>query len=116
MKLDINEAIARADELRLNAISDEQKYRWVYELECSVCDMMGKESPKKTFPENFELSMPSEHADVYVKYLAAKIDYYNGEMSLYTNDMEIYNQAMAEAEAWWIRNNRPASGGAWKVW
>lgn len=115
MKLDINDAIARADELRLNALSDEQKYRWVYELECSVCEMMGKESPQKTFPENFELSMPSEHADVYVKYLAAKIDYYNGETALYANDLAIYNEAMDAARAWYIRNNRPVSSGGWRV-
>lgn len=116
MKLEINDAIARADELRLNAISDEQKYRWVYELECSVREMMGEESLQKTFPENFELAMPEEHANVYVKYLAAKIDYYNGEMSLYANDMAIYNEAMDAARAWLIRNRRPASGSKWKVW
>ena len=112
----INDVIARADELRLNALSDEQKYTWVYELECSVCEKMGKKSPAKEFPKDIELSMPDEHADVYVKYLAAKIDYYNGEMSLYANDMAIYNEAADAAQAWLIRNARPASSGTWKVW
>lgn len=112
----INEAIARADELRLNAISDEQKYTWAYELECSICEMMGKSSPAKEFPKDIDLSMPDEHADVYVKHLAAKIDYYNGEMSLYANDMAIYNEAMENARAWWVRNHRPTVGARWKVW
>lgn len=112
----INDVIARADELRLNAISDEQKYTWVYELECSVCEMMEKASLQKAFPKDIELSMPEEHADVYVKYLAAKIDYYNGEMSLYANDMAIYNEAMDAARAWYIRNKRSAPGSKWKVW
>ena len=111
----INDAIAKAGELRMNAISDEQKYTWAYELECSVCEMMGKDAPKKNFPEDIELSMPDEHADVYVKYLAAKIDYYNGETSLYANDLEVYNEAMDAARAWYIRNHRPASAGRWKV-
>lgn len=111
----INDAIAHANELRLNSLSDEQKYTWVYELECSVCEMMGKEAPKKNFPENIELSMPSEHEDVYVKYLAAKIDYYNGEMNLYANDISVYEEAMDAARAWYIRNRRPASSGKWVV-
>lgn len=111
----INDAIAKAGELRLNAISEEQKYTWVYELECSVCEMMGKEIPKKEFPKDIELSMPEAHEDVYVKYLAAKIDYYNGESALYSNDLAIYNEAMEAATSWWIRNNRPASSGGWRV-
>lgn len=115
MKLKINEAIARANELRINALSDEQKYRWVFELECSVCEMMGIDSPNKVFPEDFELSLPKEHADVYVKYLVAQIDYYNGEMAMYANDKAIYNEAMSQAEAWLVRHRKPKSS-RWRVW
>ena len=115
MKMTINDVIAKADELRINTLSDEQKYRWVYEFECSVREMMGEKKPDEVFPGDFELSMPSEHADVYVKHLAAKIDYYNGEMALYANDMAIFNEAMDAARAWWIRQHRPASSGRWVV-
>lgn len=110
----INDAIAGANELRLNALSVEQKYTWIYELECSICEMMGKPSPVKNFPENITLSMPPEHEDVYVKYLAAKIDYYNGETALYANDYAVYSEAADAAQAWWIRHNRP-SGRRWRV-
>lgn len=111
----INEAIARADDLRMNTISEEQKYTWVYELECSVCEMMGKELPKKNFPEDIVLNMPEAHEDVYVKYLCAKIDYYNGETDLYANDSVIYDEAMAEARSWYIRNHGAKSYGNWRV-
>ena len=111
----INEAIARADELRLNTISDEQKYTWVYELECSVAEMMGKEAPGKNFPENIALLMPAAHEDVYVKYLCAKIDYYNGETELYANDSVIYDAAMAEARSWYIRTHGAKNYGNWRV-
>ena len=114
-KFCINDAIARANELRLNVLSDEQKYTWVYELECRVCEMMGKDIPKKNFPENIELSLPEAHSDVYVKHLVAKIDYYNGEMGLYANDMEVFNQAMDDACSWWIRHNKPARARRWVV-
>jgi hypothetical protein len=111
----INDAIARADELRLNTISDEQKYTWVYELECSVCEMMGKEEPEKNFPEDIELSMPAAHEDVYVKHLCAKIDYFNGETELYANDSVIFDAAMAEARSWYIRKHGAKSYGNWRV-
>lgn len=111
----INETIARADELRLNTISDEQKYTWVYELECSIAEMMDKPVPQKRFPEDITLMMPAAHEDVYVKHLCAKIDYYNGETELYANDTAIYNEAMSEARAWYIRNYGAKAHGGWKV-
>ena len=114
-KFCINDAMARANELRLNVLSDEQKYTWVYELECRVCEMMGKAAPEKNFPANIELSLPEAHQDVYVKHLVARIDYYNGEMGMYANDMEVFNQAMDDACSWWIRHNKPTSPRRWVV-
>lgn len=111
----INEAIARADDLRLNTISDEQKYTWLYELECTVCEMMGKKPPVKNFPKDIDLSMPAEHEDVYVKYLAAKIDYYNNEAKLYANDQAIFADAMQDARAWYIRNHGARNHGGWVI-
>lgn len=111
----IMNAIALADSLRLNTLSDEQKYTWVYELECSIAEMMDKPVPQKRFPEDITLMMPAAHEDVYVKHLCAKIDYYNGETELYVNDAAIYNEAMDEARAWIIRNLGAKNYGGWKV-
>lgn len=111
----ITDCIAAADELRMNTLEDEQKSRWLYELDCSIAEIMGKGIPAWKFPDDRELLMPAPHEEVYVKYLVAMIDYYNGESELYANDISIYNQAMKEARAWWIRNNRPASSGNWRV-
>ena len=111
----INDAISKGDELRLNTISQEQKYSWVYEFECAVYEMMGKETPAKNFPENIELLMPSAHEDVYVKHLAAKIDYYNGETALYANDQAIFDDAWSRARAWYIRTHGAKNHGSWKI-
>ena len=110
-----NDAIVKADNLRLNTLDDEQKARWIYELDCEIAEMMEIEAPEWVFPTDRELLMPAEHADLYVKYLVAMIDYYNGEGELYVNDITIYNDAMKKARAWWIRHNRPASAGKWRV-
>lgn len=111
----INDAIARADALRPNVLSDEQKYTWVFELECEVSELMGRELPLTRFPENIELMMPSAHEDVYVKYLAAQIDYYNGESALYANDQAIFEDAWARARAWYVRTHEPKNYGNWRV-
>ena len=111
----INSAIAKADELRINAISEEQKYTWLYELEATVAELMGREMPEKKFPADIELMMPCEHEDVYVKFLAAKIDYYNGETALYQNDQAIFEDAFADARAWWIRTHGAKNYGSWRI-
>lgn len=110
-----SDVIARANELRINTVSDEQKNKWVYELECRIAEMMGKEDPEWIFPSNAELLLPARHDDVYVKYLVAMIDFSSGENEQYANDTVVFENAFAEARAWWIRNNRPTSAGGWKV-
>lgn len=77
--------------------------------------MMGKEMPRKQFPLDVELMMPDEHEDVYVKYLAAKIDYYNGESALYANDQTIFEDAWADARSWYIRTHGAKNHGNWRV-
>lgn len=113
--MNYTDAIARADELRLNTLSDEQKHKWLYELECRIAEMMGEKDPTWIFPCHDELLLPARHDDVYVKYLVAMIDFANGENEQYANDIVVFEDAFDEARSWWIRNNRPVSSGAWKV-
>lgn len=77
--------------------------------------MMGRKYEKKNFPDDIELSMPDEHEDIYVKYLAAKIDYYNGEGELYANDQTIFEDAWADARSWYIRTHGAKNYGNWRV-
>lgn len=111
----ITDAIAAADELRINSISDEQKTRWVHELDCRIAEAMGKEFPAWEFPSERELLMPVPYEDIYVTYLVAMIDHCNGEGELYVNDMAVFDNKYSLALGWWIRNNRPASKGNWRV-
>ena len=111
----INDAIAKADELRRHTIAQEQKYTWAYEFECRVREMMGLDVAEKSFPDDVELSMPQAHEDIYVKYLAAKIDYYNGETALYANDQTIFEDAWADARSWYIRTHGAKNHGNWRI-
>ena len=111
----VKEAVKRADALRMNTVSEEQKAAWVCDLDGQLAEMFGVETPANNWPEDRVLLMPSPHEEIYQLYLICKIDYYNQEMKLYANDLAIYNTALAEAQAWYRRHNRPPNSGNWSV-
>ncbi|MEA4920628.1 MAG: hypothetical protein VB078_06900 [Clostridiaceae bacterium] len=112
----VSEAINRADSLRDNILTDEQKASWLFDLDGSVSEITGNAVPVNTWPQtDSELLMPAPHDGIYVLYLVAMIDYYNQESNLYMNDMQIFNAAMNEARAWWRRTHKPQTNEYWKV-
>ena len=76
---------------------------------------MDKETPTFSFPSDRELLMTEPHEDIYVRYLMAMIDHYNGEYEMYTNDIVVFKDAYDEAVGWWRRHHRPKSSGHWEV-
>lgn len=111
----ILEAIMRADSLRPNTLREYQKYAWASDLDGQIAEMMGLDAPASTFPEDRELLMPPPYEEIYQLYLVAKIDYYNNEIDMYTNDLMVYEEMLAEAKAWWRRNNKPPHRGNWNL-
>lgn len=108
--------ISKADELRMNTISDEQKAEWVMGLDKEIADRMGIASRVHDWPAgDGELLLPSPYDRVYVLYLCSQIDYYNNETALYGNDKAVYDESLSEALAWWRRENCPADSGNVKV-
>lgn len=111
----VKTAISRADSLRPNTISEEQKAAWLSDLDGQLSEMFGVTPPENKFPEDFLLLMPSPHEEIYQLYLICKIDYYNQEFTMYANDLAVYNAALAEAQAWYRRHHRPKCSLGWKV-
>lgn len=109
------EAITRADELRPNCISAEQKVAWLRELEGEFAELMGMELPENKWPEDQPLLMPEPYDGCYVNHLCVKIDLGNQETEAYANDMVIRNASVREAKAWYRRNNKPRYRGNWRV-
>ena len=103
----IAEVIERADLLRPNLISEQQKAEWVLSLEAEYAELTGEDLPEPPEDTNEALLMPFPYDESYVHWLCAKIDYAQEEMQLYSDDMMAANQAKADACAWWRRNNRP---------
>jgi hypothetical protein len=112
----VRAAITRANALRPNTLSEEQKYAWLYELDGKLSeDMELEEVPENPFPADAELLMPYPCDNIYELYLVAMIDFYNQESALYQNDMGMFNAALSEAKAWWIRHNRPTLNHHWRT-
>lgn len=112
----LSEVMARSDALRMNVAPEEQKARWVWELEGQLGEMAGISPRACPWPEEDPvLLLTGPYEEVYQLYLAAKIDYYNQEMGLYANDRTVYESLLGEAKAWWRRNHRPGSGKNWVV-
>lgn len=53
------------------------------------------------------LIAPEPYSNLYVKYLAAQVDYYNGEIPRYKNSMARFNEALDMYAAWYNRNHMP---------
>ena len=116
-------AIRDADALRPNQLSTPRKAEILMALEHRFAEMMGAESPTLKVSveddtasvEDMELLLPDGHNECYHLYLAAQLDAYNQDSVLYANDHAIANEAVADAMAWWRRENRKESKGNWKV-
>ncbi|MBQ9631431.1 MAG: hypothetical protein IJV04_00735 [Lachnospiraceae bacterium] len=112
----VKEAIRKADAMRPNAIPDETKAAWLYEVEGELAEMMDVDAPENSWPEtDAELLMPYPHDGMYALYLMAMIDNANEETALYQNDMVIAQNAINESRAWWWRNSSNRKGYTIKV-
>lgn len=109
------EAIARADALRPNAVVEEQKANWLYELDGRVAVFMGTPLPEQKWPDDAEHLMPWPYDNIYVLYLCAQIDNANLETALYENDITMFNAAWDDATAWWRRTHRQGPETPWGV-
>ena len=108
----ITQAISRADELRLNTISHDQKVEWVTGIDRQLAERLDHKIPEYNWPaEDDTLLLPAPHDWVYVVYLCVQIDYYNNETTLYANDKAVYDAALNEALGWWRRNHCPDDSG-----
>lgn len=95
----LREVIARVDAIKPNAYSDETKVSWLNALEgrivVGVFQMrVAQAAARMHSPDDLEqeLLVKFPHDDIYEAWLAAKIDFANGEYEKYQNSMAMYNE------------------------
>lgn len=108
----VGEAIARIRALKPNPYPDEQLVGLLYGLDLSLChELLGwHEAPPQPPAQGSgglpippydiqqpdrPLLVPDPYSELYGHYLAAQIDYLNGETTRYNNAMVRYNTALS---------------------
>lgn len=63
--------------------------------------------PFREGEEMRELAVPVPYTDIYLYYLAAMIDFHNGDSSRYNDTMVLFNQAWADFAACYRQTHKP---------
>ena len=112
----IIDAINRIDSLKHNTYSQSDKVAWLSEVDCDVAknviathngediDFTGYDDSTDT---QTELLIPAPYDKVYLLWMEAWIDYYNGEYEKYNNAMAMFNTAYDGFKNYYNRTNMP---------
>lgn len=118
----IIEAINRLDALKHNTYTQSDKLEWLSRLDNMVKKHIidtheGAENVVFTGYDNStdlqtELLVPPPHDEMYLRWMEAQIDYYNGEFDKYNNAIIMFNMAYEAYQAFYTRNHLPMSHGS----
>lgn len=113
----ISEALTRADAVKPNTYSDEDKIRWLSTLDGFVKEHIidthegGERVVFRGYDETTsletELLVPAPHDHIYIHWLEAQIDYANDEYDRYENTMDMYNTAYDNFKNYYNRTHMP---------
>lgn len=110
----ISELIERADAVKPNAFDNYAKTGWINEAEGLVQTEIFLFADEEIIVYDYdedkdkELLVKPPHDKLYLPYLAAMIDFYNGEYNKYQNTMQMFNNHFGEFMRWFALRYRPA--------
>lgn len=114
----IIEAINRTDALKFNNFTQQEKVAWLSILDGKIknevidthegeeVDFIGYDS---TTPLNTVLLAPTPYDELYIRWIEAQIDYFNGEIGKYNNSINMFNAAYSQYDRWYNRTHMPKS-------
>lgn len=113
----LREAIERIDSLKHNTFTQGEKVEWLDRLDGLVKAQIidtheGAEEVEfsgYSERENMEteLMVPAPYDDIYMHWLEAQIDYYNGELGRYNNSIAMFNAAYEVFQRFYNRTHKP---------
>lgn len=107
----INKVIERASKLHPDSFDDEQKCRWISELDGKISrEVMFKNDFKPySFPRDAQKELLAKHPydNIYELYIMAMSDVFSGEIGNYGSSAVLFTQAYKEFAKNYIRNNMP---------
>lgn len=111
----IMEAITRIDSLKHNTYTQSDKVAWLSRLDAMVKrHIIDNHKGEVTFtgyddstPLQTELLVPAPYDEVYLRWMEAQIDYYNGEYDKYNNAIDMFNTAYQAYQNYYNRTYMP---------
>lgn len=112
MKFTFLDVVTAADGIMPNNFSQQQKRKWVYDLELKIryfMSMYEETDYDDTFTksENASLILGFEGSDIYVYYLLSMMDMANSDAQMYNNHTAMYNSLMTDWQKKYRRQNKP---------
>lgn len=111
------EAIGRVDALYHNTFTQEEKIRWLAQVDALAVEELLRthEDPRgETFqvydeqtPLDQQLLVPSPYDELYLHYLQAQMDYHNAEYDRYNRSMGMYQALWSAFTNFYNRTHRP---------
>lgn len=112
----ISEVISRVDSLKPNDFTDTEKLGWLSDLDLQIkteiidtyegaenCTVNGYN--EETSQETVLLAY-APYDEMYIHYLQAKIDYYNGEFNRYNANISVFNTVYDNFQAHYARTHK----------
>ena len=114
------EAIQRCDTLKPNSYTAPEKIEWLSRLDGRVKleiidthegaeDVVFEGYTEDTSLLDTVLLVPSPYDEIYLYWLQAQIDYNNGEINKYNNNISMFNSAYSDYASYYNRTHMPLS-------
>lgn len=115
----IYKLLENVERLKPNTVDVEDKFDWINEVEGILYKNVFERAEDTTFElptydyeadQDIELLIQAPFDTVYFHYLSAKIDFTEGEINSYNNNMSLYNTVYDEFAADYRRKHMPKRG------
>lgn len=113
----ISEVIERVDRAAENAWTEEEKVRWLMELDGKLLlEVAEGDAPPALWPEDGEkaLLVPPPYDNLYDLYLFAMMDFHNREWDQYANSSAMFEAAAGEWRRAYRREHLPPHPGGYQ--
>ena len=110
----LKQVIDHVDSVKPNAFTDEQKTRWLNEIEGQVQTEVFLFLPDNITQytwesnQNTELFVKAPYDSIYDYYLQAAIDYHNGEYDKAQNSIAWFQEKYDAFRKWYVETYHPA--------
>ena len=113
-----NKVIEYVDGIKPNAYGEEEKFRWLCDLDGMVkrIVMQDENGVDYKYPKDMDtqLLIPHPFEGVYAQYLITMIDLCNKEYNAYNNSAAAFETKFSEYKKAYIREHMPKSAGGYR--